>query len=274
MDITSFSAKDRLTPLFDGESFSHAYIISGPPGSGANELADTLAAAAVCSGTGKRPCMQCRHCRKTSNGSHPDITVVDFIDNKHLITVEQIREVRTDAIVMPNEADRKVYIIRHADTMNLNGQNALLKILEEPPSYAMFILVAENPINLLPTVRSRCALITLSPPGVEIEPEIRELAERLFSAMEKGEKALTEFSFTLSKLERRDIGNFITASKYVCTERMADLIRGRGGKLTLKALSEAEAVLARFAEFFKFNVGTVHISGYLCAALNGVDKKE
>ena len=273
MDITSFSEQKRFTPFFAGDRFSHAYIISGPAGSGADALADTLAAAAVCSGDGKKPCGVCRHCHKAKNGVHPDIIVTDFLPDKSEILVDQIRTLRSDAIVLPNEAERKVYIIRKAGSMNANAQNALLKVLEEPPKYAVFILVAENPLELLPTVRSRCVGITLSPPEDEIAPEGLETANALFAAMEKGQAALTELSFTLDKLSRNEFAEFLSAARFVCTKKLRDAsIRG-DGNLTAGALNRAERVLSRAAEMTEYNVGVVHIAGYLCAALNGDDKK-
>ena len=147
--------------LSSGRGLSHAYLLSGPAGCGKRTLAGLLSQALVCSGAGEVPCGACDHCRKAVAGVHPDILRVGS-DGKD-ITVSQVREVRSDAYIRPNEAGRKVYILENAQTMNGSAQNALLKLLEEGPAYAAFLLLSDNSGAMLPTVRSRCELLTLSP---------------------------------------------------------------------------------------------------------------
>ena len=147
--------------LSSGRGLSHAYLLSGPAGCGKRTLAGLLSQALVCSGAGEVPCGACDHCRKAVAGVHPDILRVGN-DGKD-ITVSQVREVRSDAYIRPNEAGRKVYILENAQTMNGSAQNALLKLLEEGPAYAAFLLLSDNAGAMLPTVRSRCELLTLSP---------------------------------------------------------------------------------------------------------------
>lgn len=147
--------------LSSGRGLSHAYLLSGPAGCGKRTLAGLLSQALVCSGAGEVPCGACDHCRKAVAGVHPDILRVGN-DGKD-ITVSQVREVRSDAYIRPNEAGRKVYILENAQTMNGSAQNALLKLLEEGPAYAAFLLLSDNSGAMLPTVRSRCELLTLSP---------------------------------------------------------------------------------------------------------------
>ena len=135
---------------FDDSRLSHAYIAGGGD-------AERLTAVAICGAAeGTKPCMSCEHCRKLSGGIHPDVIYVGRLQKKREILVEQIREIKRDVILLPNEAERKVYVVNAADTMNISAQNAFLQMLEEPPSYAVFILVTENPTALLPTIRSRC----------------------------------------------------------------------------------------------------------------------
>ena len=140
---------------------SHAYILSGPAGSGKRTLAGLLAAALVCTGGGERPCLSCPGCRKALAGIHPDI--VRAGDDGKDISVAQVRQLRADAYIRPNEADRKIYILENAQTMNPSAQNAMLKLLEEGPAYAAFLLLTDNAAALLQTVRSRCEVVTLSP---------------------------------------------------------------------------------------------------------------
>ncbi|WP_243200792.1 ATP-binding protein [Lawsonibacter celer] len=141
---------------------SHAYIISGPPGSGRHTLAKLLSAALVCAGQGDRlPCGRCAACRKARAGVHPDIIPVG--DDGKDLSVTQVRQMRTDAYIRPNEAERKVYVLSNAQSMNASAQNAMLKLLEEGPAYAAFLLITDNAAALLPTVRSRCEALALSP---------------------------------------------------------------------------------------------------------------
>lgn len=154
--------KARLRASFDAGKTSHCYLISGPAGSGKRTLARLLSAALECEGGGQRPCLACRACRKVLSGAHPDVAVVDDPEKKQ-VPVDCIRQARSDAFIRPNEGRRKIFVIPRAQDMNESAQNALLKILEEPPEYGVFLLLAENPDALLPTVRSRCAELHLAP---------------------------------------------------------------------------------------------------------------
>lgn len=138
---------------------SHFYLISGPEGSGKRTLARLLAAAILCQGS-EKPCLSCPACRKVMGGLHPDYITIDDLEKK-TVPVELIRKARADIYVQPNEASRKIYLFPRAQDMGLPGQNALLKVLEEPPAYGVFILLTDNPEKLLPTVRSRCTELTL-----------------------------------------------------------------------------------------------------------------
>ena len=156
--------KEQLSFQEEGRGLSHAYILCGPGGSGRHTLARLLAAALVCSGPeGHRPCGVCPHCKKAAAGIHPDITLVTGPGDGKPITVDQIRSIRADAYVRPNEAQRKVYILEHAQQLNASAQNAMLKLLEDGPAYAAFLLIADNGGGLLQTVRSRCEQLDLAP---------------------------------------------------------------------------------------------------------------
>lgn len=137
---------------------AHFYLITGPKGSGKHTLAKFLAAALLCEGK-EKPCLSCSHCRKVMDNAHPDFITVNDPEHKTL-PIDIIRDVRDDMFVRPNEAAKKIYMIDQE--MRVEGQNALLKVLEEPPAYGVFFLLAENPNSLLPTVRSRCIQLSLT----------------------------------------------------------------------------------------------------------------
>ena len=145
--------KENLRHSVGRGRISHFYLISGPEGSGKRTLARLLAAAIVCTGA-QKPCGICAACRKVLSGSHPDFITVDDPEKK-TVPVDLIRKARADMYIQPNEADRKIYLFPRGQDMGVPGQNALLKILEEPPAYGVFILLTDRAEALLPTVRSR-----------------------------------------------------------------------------------------------------------------------
>ena len=149
--------KDNLTASVGRGRISHFYLISGPKGSGKHTLARLLSAAILCRGEHK-PCLSCTACRKVLSDNHPDLITVTDPDHK-AVPVKMVREIRDDMFIRPNEADRKIYIF--PQELGDEGQNALLKILEEPPSYGVYILLSENPEQLLQTVRSRSTELPL-----------------------------------------------------------------------------------------------------------------
>lgn len=138
---------------------SHFYLLSGPRGSGKHTLAGLIAAAMLCEEP-DGPCGVCRACRKVLSGNHPDYITIDD-PSKKTVSVDLIRDARADIFIRPNEGAKKIYLFPRAQDMSLSGQNALLKVLEEPPSYGVFLLLTDNPEKLLPTVRSRCVELKL-----------------------------------------------------------------------------------------------------------------
>lgn len=149
-------------------SLSHACILTGDPGSGKKMLARTTAAALLCEnlqtaedGTCE-PCGQCLSCLQMESGSHPDVQVLER-EKPTSIGVGEIRRIRSDLQVLPYRGSHKVVIIPDAQLMTAQAQNALLKTLEEPPAYAVLLLLSEGTENFLPTVLSRCITLGLRP---------------------------------------------------------------------------------------------------------------
>ena len=150
---------------------SHAYIIGGDKGSGKKMLAGAFAMTLQCREHGIEPCGVCPSCRKAMSGNHPDIIYVRH-DKPGTVSVDDVREQLVgDVSIRPYESPYKIYIIDDASKMTPQAQNAILKTIEEPPAYAVILLLAENPDALLPTITSRCVTLRLKP--VE-ESRIRE----------------------------------------------------------------------------------------------------
>ena len=250
------------------KALSHAYIIAARPDTGF-EKAQALAQAMLCSGVGggTKPCGLCRDCRKAAAGIHPDILVTgrqkdDKGKEKREIYVEQVREIIASAPILPNEAEKKVYIIRDAGTMNAAAQNALLKILEEPPAFDAFILVADNAGQLLETVRSRC--VTLHENGEEDAPgaEAQALAERYLGAAAAGDRiALLTFANENGDLSGADALEFVRAVKLLLADRLC--LRTPDGGLSRKDLLRLAGLMDKAEEYCRFNVGTKHLLGML-----------
>lgn len=154
--------KQGLSAAFAADRISHSYLISGPAGSGKHTLAGILAAAMQCTAGSGRPCGVCLACRKVFDGVHPDVITVDDPEKK-TVGVELIRKARADLYIRPNEGRRKIYFIPRANDMNPSAQNALLKVMEEPPEYGAFLLLSDSAEKLLPTIRSRCVCLQLAP---------------------------------------------------------------------------------------------------------------
>ncbi len=153
--------RQRLSAALRGGGLSHCYILVGPEGSGKKTLAKILAAAWQCTGAGDRPCGTCDPCRKIFGGGHADVITVD--SDKATVPVSVIRDMVSDAYTRPNEGKRKVYLIPRAQDMQDPAQNALLKLLEEPPGYCAFVLMTDSADKILSTVRSRAVELTLFP---------------------------------------------------------------------------------------------------------------
>ncbi len=163
--------KDNLRASIRRGHISHFYLISGPAGAGKKTLARLLSAAILCK-SADRPCLTCSACRKVMADSHPDLITLTDPEHKN-VAVKLVRQMREEMFIRPNEADRKIYLL--PQELGTEGQNALLKILEEPPSYGVFILLTDNPERLLPTVRSRCTELRLqSLPDDLLQSQLRQ----------------------------------------------------------------------------------------------------
>ena len=145
------------------DKVSHAYILNGEKGSGKKMLAGLFAQTLQCEKGGAEPCYECHSCKQAVSGNHPDIIWVTH-EKPNSISVDDIREqLINDITIKPYSSAYKIYIIPDANKMTEQAQNALLKTIEEPPEYAVILLITENSKNLLDTIQSRCITLNTRP---------------------------------------------------------------------------------------------------------------
>lgn len=143
-------------------TLSHAYLVAGEDGSGRSIVVETLARKALCQQLTEEnlPCGQCSACKKMNHHSHPDYKTYGW---EKALTAEQVRDLKKQVHVRPNDGARSVFVLYRAHQLNQGNQNILLKTLEEPPSHALFILVTGESGAVLETIHSRCQLLVLRP---------------------------------------------------------------------------------------------------------------
>ena len=254
----------------DEKRLGHACILSASTEEESAREALRLAQAMLCRSSGRRPCGRCEACRKAAADIHPDLITVrrEKDDNGRLkqnVTVDQIRAVFRDASVLPNEAAHKIYVIREADRMNLPAQNAALKLLEEPPAGAVFLLCTTNPALLLPTVRSRCAHVNVA--GREDAPsdEAKELAAGYVKAVAAGDEAqLLRWCAAHEGIDGRSALAFLEQTRLLLTDMLCGRAKTRG--LSAAGLMRLVTLTERCIRCLKVNTGVKHLFGLLAVS--------
>lgn len=164
-------------------SFPHGVLVECQNEKEGEDFARFIANCLVCRGNSK-PCGVCSDCLKAQKNGHPDITETDGVKGKSRnFTVDAVREIRDDAFIVPNESDRKIYILKNAHNMNEQAQNAILKILEEPPTYVYFIIVTTSKSTMLETVLSRVQVYSLLSDEGEITEKEENAVKGFVSAL-------------------------------------------------------------------------------------------
>ncbi|NWG07137.1 MAG: DNA polymerase III subunit delta' [Chloroflexi bacterium] len=220
-------AVDMLKKHVIHETTRHAYLFSGPPGLGRRTLALRFAQALNCQTpvSAGIPCGECRDCKQIEAMHHADLSVIQADSEGGILKVDQIREVRKTLTYKPYQSKYRVALFLRFHEANDNAANALLKTLEEAPSYAVLILTADNPEQLLPTIVSRCEVLRLRPLSIaEVQRglESRGIEERrakLIAHISSGRFGyalrLTEDDALLDKREERlnDLLTLLPASR-------------------------------------------------------------
>lgn len=254
-------------------ALSHAVILSGQ--GDLPEAARFTAAAMECEGA-DRPCGQCAACRKVRRGIHPDVTAVEDAEHKS-ISMEILRQVRSDAYIVPNEGRRRIYIFPDCERLDPKTQNVLLKVLEEGPPHASFIFCAANSAALLPTIRSRAVEWRLAPAARPAGEDAG--ARRLCELLYEGRSAdLTAFCADLEsgKIGREELQQLLSAARDLVCRALAascglsgeDLLCDQmARRLSRQRLSATADILEHFARQCSYNVGVGHLTGALAVEL-------
>jgi len=161
--------KYHFKKAIETDRVAHAYILNGPKGMGKIKMAERFAMMLLCEK--HEPCMSCKSCIQAKAGSNPDIVYLEP-DKPRIMSVEYVRDkLVNDIQIRPYAYGKKIYIVKNADCMNIQAQNAMLKTLEEPPGYGVIMLLTNNAEKMLPTVRSRCIEFNMQPLKKEVIKE-------------------------------------------------------------------------------------------------------
>ena len=265
MDFASDPIARRIREAASRGTLSHALLFSGSGDLGA---AAQYAAAAMECQSGQKPCGTCSACRKVFSGIHPDVITVRDEAHKNL-SVDTIRQIRSDAYIRPNEGSRKVYIFPDCTILTEKDQNVLLKLVEEGPAYAAFFFCAENPAVLLQTIRSRCVEVKLSPTveeGGAPDERALELA-RLIAEGSRASRAAFLAKLETQKVTRDDLSSLFEGTRLLLSsallgqygvsvpERDLRIARSLASRLTKAKLLGTIDLLQDYRNKCTYNVG-------------------
>lgn len=273
-------AESALRAAAARNALSHAILLTGS--ADVSDAARFAAAALECTAEEGRPCGVCRACRKVREGIHPDVTVVRDPDHKN-IAVDIIRDLRNDAYIRPNEGRRKVYIFPDCSILPEQGQNVLLKIVEEGPPYAAFLFCAENGSAVLQTLRSRCVEIKLR--ARRREEDLGEAALALCKCLagkKRGGAVTLAVKLEKKKLPREDLSAMLEEARGVLTAALMvhygapvdgkcrELAENLAKTLTKVQIMRTIELLQKYHGECVYNVGSGHVLGALAAELEGI----
>lgn len=203
---------DIKEQIFNKNKIKHAILLFGDENT-SFETANFLAKALLCMGIGQTPCNTCSACNKIQKNIHPDVKIISSDKAKNSFHVQKVREIKSDAYTAPNESRHKVFILKNAQTMTVQAQNAILKLLEEPPKNVIFILTCKNKQELLPTVISRCVCFDVGGFCNLEKEKIKTQANELLEAMNKS--YIDFFAKTSILLNEKEKLTILGISNYV-----------------------------------------------------------
>lgn len=214
----------------------HSFLLYGDAGVGKKTLAQYLCGLLLCVGA-EKPCGACKPCRNLAAGQHPDVITVAHSGKLGGFSVQTIRELCADAYIVPNNGDRKIYLLTDADAITVQAQNALLKLVEEPPDFTYFIFTASSKNVFLETILSRVS-------SIGVPPCTEQQCREALSALGYGE---TEITGAVSAFHG-NIGQCVAylsdeamQQAVALTKQLADSIMNRDEYSLLAALTACSA---------------------------------
>jgi len=266
----------RIREAARRDALGHAVILSGQ--GDLLRAARFLAAAMECEGEG-RPCGQCAPCRKVLRDIHPDVITVEDPEHKN-ISIDVLRQVRSDAYILPNEGRRKIYLFPDCERLDPKVQNVLLKVLEEGPPHAAFLFCARNSAALLPTIRSRAVEWKLSPAReyAGLDGGARQLCELLCGG-KPADLAAYCAELENSKMGREELQSLLSDARDLIAGGLAacygagagdELSRRLAQDMGRRRLSRAADIFQQFTRQCGYNIGVGHLTGALAVALEEI----
>ncbi len=256
--------KKRIQAQARAGALSHAWLVTGGSQAAREDLGAYIAAALICPDR-EPPCGGCAHCVKLAKGIHPDLIRMEKLPDKKEYVVDQVRDVVRDAYIMPNEAPRKVYLIPAADEMNVNAQNAMLKILEEPPARSAFVLLAANSAAILDTVSSRCTELPADgDEGMGDEDKYARAVLDSFLRRSPLDIASACVMLEKAKLEREEFDNVLGSLSMLFALKIRGEQDSAARKRLFSAKEEVDELLRRR---LSNNTGAGHTAGALAVKL-------
>lgn len=238
-DININSAvKTGLINAVRASKLSHAIIIEGASEDIRTKTAKALAMVLLCKGDNK-PCGECNACLKVKNSSHPDLHILTKDEKSSMIKVDAVRDIKAKATVLPNDGDKSVFIINEAQFMNVQAQNALLKIFEEPSKYVSFILTCPSKSSLLETITSRATSYYLGEETIAVDDEKTALAKNKAKELLQCLVSENEFSFMLKTADfKKDKLFFCATLKEMLVIARDSLVLASGGRVLISGEEE------------------------------------
>lgn len=246
------SIKKQLTTSIKNKTLSQAYIIEGEKHSGKKMIADVFAMSVLCEKGESEPCMECHSCKMAASGNHPDIIHVTH-EKENLIKADEIRtQLIDDTVMRPYYGKYKIYIVDEAEKMNMVGQNALLKTLEDPPAYVIVILLTTQSSIFLPTILSRCIKLSIEP--VSDDSIVQYLIEKQNIPQEEASLVAAFARGNLGKAIELSTGSEFAETKKRVISLLTDIRRKHSNDILKEAETlqkENEDNLAGLFDFFE-----------------------
>ena len=254
---------DIKKQILNKNKIQHAILFFGDDNKGF-EAAIYISKLILCQDELNKPCEKCKNCNRIKKNIHPDVKVISSDQAKNSFHVDKIREIKSDAYTMPYDGKYKIYILKNAQNMTIQAQNAILKLLEEPPENVIFILTCNNKQELLPTILSRCNSFNVGfKDNIETE-KVKEISNKLLSAIINGSfEFFIKTSILLKEKDKTEILN-ITSSiindldntlryKANSTGEFKDIEKKLASTLSLHEIVKLEKIFLNFKKNLEMN---------------------